>query len=140
MNKIFIIGNLTKDPDPIRTVTAKNGNIDVCSFTVATSRKHASNDSDQTTDFFRVNAWRGLAEVCHKYLAKGKKVYVSGELNATTYTKDGRTYLQLNVNADEVEFLSPRGEQAAPDPVTAPDPVQVSMDQMQDISTEDIPF
>jgi len=69
------------------------------------------------TDFYRVNAWRQLGDNCAKYLSKGKKVAVMGELQARTYEdKTGKTRVSLDVSADEVEFLSPKGEapQAAP--------------------------
>lgn len=132
MQRIEMIGNLTRDPDAIRST--KNGK-EVCSFTIAVSRRKASVDSEQTTDFFRINAWGSKAKPCHDYLSKGKKVFVSGELNVGTYTgKDGKTNISLDVYADDVEFLTPRG-----DPI-ASDPVQVRMDEMKDIPSDDIPF
>ena len=131
MNKIFITGNLTRDPDPIRTTSAGQ---DVCSFTVAVGRRYAGKGSEQTTDFFRVNAWRKLAKNCHDYLAKGKKVAIIGELDARTYTdKDGKTKVSLDITADEVEFLTPRGDPIASEPLP-------KMDDLSDIAPEDIPF
>ena len=100
MNKITIIGNLTKDPE---TRTTPNGNT-VCTFTVAVNRKKAS---EPTTDFFRVNAWGKLGELCARFLGKGRKVAVVGELQARTYESNGQTRLSLDVVADEVEFLTP---------------------------------
>ena len=105
MNKLIIIGNLTKDPET-RTTTS---GVNVCSFTVAVSRRFAGQDGERKTDFFRVNAWRGLADNCQKYLAKGKKAAVVGELQARTYTgNDGETRMSLEIMADEVEFLTPK--------------------------------
>ena len=104
MQKLHIIGNLTKDPE---TRTTPNGNT-VCSFTVAVNRKKVS---EPTTDFFRVNAWGKLGELCARFLGKGRKVAVVGELQARTYdNKDGKTMLSLDVVADEVEFLTPAEE------------------------------
>ena len=101
MNKLTLIGNLTKDPE---TRTTPNGNT-VCSFTVAVNRKKVS---EPQTDFFRVNAWGKLGELCARFLGKGRKVAVVGELQARTYdNKDGKTMLSLDVVADEVEFLTP---------------------------------
>ena len=101
MNRITLIGNLTKDPE---TRTTPNGNT-VCTFTVAVNRKKVS---EPQTDFFRVNAWGKLGELCARFLGKGRKVAVVGELQARTYdNKDGKTMLSLNVVADEVEFLTP---------------------------------
>ena len=104
MNRITLIGNLTKDPE---TRTTPNGNT-VCTFTVAVNRKKVS---EPQTDFFRVNAWGKLGELCARFLGKGRKVAVVGELQARTYdNKDGKTMLSLDVVADEVEFLAPAEE------------------------------
>lgn len=108
MNKIYLIGNLTKD---VETRTTPSG-ITVCSFTIAVNRRFANSNGDRQTDFFRINAWRQLGEVCAKYLSKGKKVAVLGELQARTYQdRNGETKLSLDVQADEVEFLSPADSQ-----------------------------
>ena len=110
MNKLFIIGNLTRDPE-LRSVA--NG-IPVASFTVAVNRRRASNaeaGQQPEADFFRVTAWRQLGENCNRYLAKGRKVAVVGSVQVSTYTaNDGTTRATLEVTADDVEFLSPRGE------------------------------
>ena len=103
MNKIFIIGNLTHDPE-LRTTTS---GVSVCSFSVAVTRRFAQAGAERQTDYFRVNAWRQLGETCQKFLAKGRKVAVMGELQARTYEKDGTTRISLDISADEVEFLTP---------------------------------
>lgn len=102
MNHITLIGNLTKDPELRMTPN----NIPVCSFTIAVNRRHG----EKQTDFFRVQAWRGLGESCSKYLTKGKKVAVVGELQTRTYEQEGHTKLAMDVVASEVEFLSPSGK------------------------------
>ncbi len=132
MNKITIIGNLTKDPE---THTTQSG-LSVCSFTVAVNRKKVS---DPQTDFFRVNAWRQLGDVCAKYLAKGRKVAVVGELQARMYENNNGKQLSLDINADEVEFLSPKDTDTA----TVSNGRVKSDDSMQgftDISSDDLPF
>ena len=109
MNKLFIIGNLTRDPEMRSTSTGDS----VCSFTVAVNRRRASNAEagQPEADFFRVSAWRQLGENCNRYLAKGRKVAVVGAVQVSTYTaQDGATRASLEVTADDVEFLSPRGE------------------------------
>jgi len=117
MNKIFIIGNLTHDPET-RTTTS---GVSVCSFSVAVSRRFAQAGGERQTDYFRVNAWRQLGENCQKFLAKGRKCAVVGELQARTYeTKDGATRMSLEISADEVEFLSPRGDQSSSGGSTSP--------------------
>lgn len=103
MNKLTIIGNLTADPE-LRTIPS---GVSVCTFTVAVNRR--SGKDERQTDFFRVAAWRQLGETCSRYLAKGRKVCVVGEVTARAFEgKDGTPRASLEVNADEVEFLSPR--------------------------------
>ena len=103
MNKLMIIGNLTKEPEGRTTKSGKP----VCSFTVAVSRR---NDKDNS-DFFRVSAWGDLGMNCAKYLNKGKKVCVVGSVSASAYTaQDGTARASLDVFAESVEFLSPKDE------------------------------
>lgn len=105
MNKIFLIGNLTNDPE-LRTTP--NG-VSVCTMNIAVNRRFSSGRDERQTDFFRITAWRQLGETCARFLAKGRKIAVIGELSARTYEgKDGVTRVSLEVSADEVEFLSPR--------------------------------
>ena len=133
MQKLHIIGNLTKDPE---TRTTPNGNT-VCTFTVAVNRKKVS---EPQTDFFRVNAWGKLGELCARFLGKGRKVAVLGELQARTYeSKDGKTMLSLDVVADEVEFLS-TAENAQAKPAKSSKPSQPDEPDFSDIDTGDLPF
>ena len=114
MNKLFIVGNLTRDPE-LRTTSS---GISVCSFTVAVNRRRSNNApaGQPEADFFRVSAWRALGENCQKYLAKGRKVAVTGSVSVSTYQgNDGTTRASLEVNADDVEFLTPKGEAGAAD-------------------------
>ena len=110
MNKLTIIGNLTRDPE----LCSVAGGISVCDFTVAVNRRGRSNQNangQPETDFFRVTAWRVLGENCAKYLAKGRKVCVMGPVTARTYqANDGSTRVSLEVTADDVEFLSSRSD------------------------------
>lgn len=103
MNKLIITGNLVRDPETRQT---PNG-LTICSFTIAVNRRGKDNDAD----YFRVTAWRQLAENCQRFLAKGRKVAVTGAVSLNTYTKkDGTGGASLEVNADEVEFLTPRSD------------------------------
>ena len=109
MNKWIISGNLTRDPV---TRTTQSGN-NVCSFTVAVNRRRANPDGSHDADFFQVSAWNQLAQTCQQYLAKGRKVAVVGQVSVHTYQgNDGKTYAQMDVMANDVEFLSPRSEAA----------------------------
>jgi len=136
MNKITLIGNLTRDPELRSTASG----VTVCSFTIAVNRRFAQQGGERQTDFFRINAWRQLGETCARYLAKGRKVAVIGELQARTYQgTDGTTRMSLDVSADEVEFLSPRGDESGTGM-----PRQNAMPQdlagFTDIQSDDIPF
>ena len=102
MNKLIAIGNLTANPELRST---PNG-VPVCTFTIAVNGRK----QDEPATFFRVTAWRQLGENCNRYLAKGKKVFVSGPVSVSTYTaKDGTTRASMEITAEDVEFLSPAG-------------------------------
>ena len=127
MNKLTIIGNLTRDPETRVTQSGSS----VCSFTVAVNRR----GQDDKTDFFRVSAWNKTGETCQKYLAKGRKVAVTGPVSVSTYTgQDGKAYANLEVMAQDVEILTPKGEQPAPAPA-AP-----ANNGYQEVADEDMPF
>ena len=149
MNKLTLIGNLTRDPELRTTPSGSN----VCSFTVAVNRRTGKNTQANGTqpeaDFFRVSAWNQLAEICSKYLAKGRKVCVMGPVSVQTYTaSDGTVRASMEVRADDVEFLSPRqdGELAGAAPVAAPAVAPVaSVASVQPagftaVETDDLPF
>ena len=106
MNSIFIIGNLTRDPE-LRTTP--NGNT-VCNFTVAVNQE--GNRSENTrAQYMQVTAWSKLGELCARYLSKGKKAAIRGEATVRSFTKrDGTFDACIAVNADKVEFLTARGE------------------------------
>ena len=135
MNRLTLIGNLTNDPEIRSTQTGKN----VCTFTIAVNRKKVS---EPQTDFFRINAWNGLADTCARFLNKGKKVAVVGELQARTYEdKQGKTRLSLDVSADEVEFLSPKEEKTKKEKENSDgydNPADLA--GFTDIRSDDLPF
>lgn len=146
MNKITLIGNLTRDPEISTTASG----VSVCRFGIAVNRRFQTGENgDRVTDFFNIVTWRQQAESCSKFLTKGKKVAVIGELQARTYQdRNGETRLALDVSADEVEFLSPRqdgtgqGEQRY-----SPAPVQSNSNQQQapsagfvDVDDDTLPF
>lgn len=136
MQRLVIIGNLTAAPEERTTPNGKT----VTTFTVAVSRK---GDKDKA-DFFRCSAWGKTGEVCGKYLDKGKKVCVVGEVSARAYTdKSGEARASLEVFVTEVEFLSPRSEEApAPAPQTSrvQKPTSFEDAQFEEITDGDLPF
>lgn len=107
MNRSILIGNLSRDPE----LKTTNSGISVCTFSIAVNRKNKNANGEKVTDFFSCVAWRGLGELCGKYLAQGKKVCVVGELQNRTYeAKDGTKRYIAEIIADDVEFLSPKSE------------------------------
>ena len=105
MNKVILVGNLTRDPE----LTETPSGVAVCRFSIAVSRDYASADGTRETDFFNITVWRGRAENCGKYLKKGNKVAVVGRLQNRSYDdKDGNKRYVTDIIADEVEFLTPR--------------------------------
>jgi single-strand DNA-binding protein len=90
VNKVLLVGNLTRDPELRYTAENKKA---VCTFGLATNRNWVSYDGQKhdETEFHRLVAWDTLAEMCHQYLRKGRKVYVEGWLQTRSYKdKDGR--------------------------------------------------
>ena len=104
MNRTFLTGNLVKDPD-LRTTTS---GVCVCTFRIAVTRRFKDKSGERVTDYFDIVAWKQLGEMCGRYLAKGRKVAVVGELQTRNYEKDGVKRYITEIIADEVEFLSPR--------------------------------
>lgn len=103
MNKVFQIGNLTRDPE----LTETSNGVSVCRFSIAVNRNYADSSGERKTDFFQVVAWRGLAETCGRYLKKGKKVAVSGSLQNRDYEdREGIKRTVTEIIAQDVEFLS----------------------------------
>lgn len=110
MNKICIVGNLTRDPE----LRATGSGISVCTFTVAVNRRFKDQNGEIKTDFIPVVAWRQQGENCAKYLAKGSKVAVCGAIQVRSYeAKDGSKRYATEIVADEVEFLTGKREQDA---------------------------
>ena len=111
MNKVFIIGNLTKNPESGST----SSGVSYSRFTIAVNRRYTDSNGDKITDFIPVTAWRGLADSCNTYLQKGNKVAVCGELNVSSYQdRDGNNRTRFDIVAETVEFLSPRNEDKQP--------------------------
>ena len=109
MNKVILIGNLTRDPELSET----NSGIAVCRFSIAVSRDYTTSDGNRETDFFNITVWRGRAENCGKYLKKGNKVAVVGTLQNRSYEdKDGIKRNVTDIVASDVEFLTPKNAQS----------------------------
>lgn len=109
MQKWIAVGNLASDPELRKT----NSDISVCTFRLAVQRDFKNAQGVREADFFNVVAWRGLADLCARSLSKGKKIGIVGKLQNRSFdAQDGSKRYVTEIIAEEVEFLSPRGEAA----------------------------
>lgn len=105
MNKVFLIGNLTRDPE----LTTTPSGVSVCRFAIAVNRNYTSADGERQTDFFNITAWRGLGERVAQYQKKGSKVAVTGSIQIRNYEDNqGVRRTAVDIIAEDVEFLSPK--------------------------------
>ena len=138
MNKVFLIGNLTRDPE----LTETSSGIPVCHFAIAVNRNYSS-DSERQTDFFNCTAWRGLAETIARYAKKGKKVAVNGSIQMRNYEDNqGVKRTAVDIIVQDFELLSPRDSDSFDDVAETPrasaPKKKPSLQSMDDDS--DIPF
>ena len=106
MNKVILIGNLTRDPE----ISTTNTGINVARFSIAVQRRFKNASGEYEADFLNITAWRQLADTCYNYLKKGNKVGVVGTIQTRTYEQDGVKKYATDIVADEIEFLTPKGE------------------------------
>lgn len=105
MNKVLLIGNLTRDPELQTTNSGKS----VCRFGLAVQRRFANSEGERDADFFNVTVWGIPGENCHKYLKKGSKCGVVGRIQISSYdAADGSKRNSTDIIAEEIEFVGPR--------------------------------
>lgn len=108
LNKIFLMGRLTKDPELRRTQSGTA----VASFSIAVDRDHGKKGEDKETDFIDIVAWRNTAEFVSKYFSKGRMAVVEGRLQIRQWTdKEGNNRRSAEVVADNIYF----GDSKKPD-------------------------
>jgi single-strand DNA-binding protein len=139
MNKVFLIGNLTRDPE----LTETNSGTSLCRFSIAVNRNYSGSDGERKTDFFNIVAWRSLGENVSRYAKKGNKVAVTGSIELRNYEDNqGVKRTAVDIVAQDVEFLTPKGnggDYSSPDPTPAPqERKRASLQAFDDDS--DIPF
>lgn len=121
MNKAIFIGNLTRDPQ-LRSVNTPSGADSVCDLSIAINERRGTQTK---TTYAQVTVWRTQAENCARYLSKGKKIAAWGSVAAVPYQgRDGNWRAQLEMQAEEVKFLSGKSESGGdvPDGMTQVDP------------------
>lgn len=139
MNRLTIIGNLTRDPETKNTQDGKT----VCVFTVAVNRYKRDESGNTQADFFRVSAWDKLGDNCQRFLTKGKKVAVVGPVSVHAYTaQDGSARASLEVRANDVEFLSARtdGDENQTPQAAAPASAAPAPGGFTAVENDELPF
>ena len=141
MNKVFLIGNLTRDPELAETASG----VARCRFSIAVNRNYRSGDGERQTDFFNCTAWRGQAETIARYTKKGNKVAIVGSIELREYEDNqGVRRTAVDIIVQDVEFLTPRAEdgfdsaEPAPRSTSAAPKKKPTLQPMDDDS--DIPF
>ena len=150
MNRVELIGRLTRDPELRYT----SSNIATARFTLAVNRPFQSQNGENGTDFINIVVWRKQAENVKKYVSKGSLVSVEGRIQTGSYEKDGQRIYTTDVVADNVTFLGSKGgnssnEYSQPMPDYSEPQVEttdVSEDPFKDfgdeisLSDDDLPF
>ncbi len=140
MNRIYLIGNLTRDPETNTT----NDGVQFTRFQIAVNRPFTNSAGERLADYFDVICWRQLADRCAKYLYKGSKVGISGSVQRRQYEdRDGIKRTSFDVVADEVEFLTPKTADGAQKPRETVAPrVDAATGQMEltPVDDDDLPF
>ena len=133
MNKVILIGNLTKDPE----LSTTNSGINYCRFTLAVPKRF-SNQGERDAEFINIVVWRVQADNCHKYLKKGSKACVVGSLQTRSYdAQDGSKRYVTEVVAEEVEFLSTKN---STDNTSANTSSDSDASELQPIEDDTLPF
>ena len=108
MNKVYLIGNLTRDVELAQTPSG----VEVARFSIAVSRQYQDSNGERQTDFFNCTAWRGLAETIAKYCKKGSKVAVCGSIQLRNYEDNqGIKRQAVDIIVQDCEFLTPKQEE-----------------------------
>ena len=144
MNKVILIGNLASDPELRRT----QSDIPVCTFRIAVQRRFANQQGVREADFIPIVVWRQTAELCARFLTKGRKCAVVGQLQTRSYdAQDGTKRYVTEIIADNVEFLSSRedggsrpGNFAPASPAPAPRNASPASSDFTEVDDDELPF
>lgn len=121
MNKVFLIGRLTRDPELRYT----GSNVAVASFTLAVNRTYSNQSGERETDFINIVVWRKQAENVKNYLIQGSQVAIDGRIQTRNYDdQDGKRHYITEVVADNVEFLGTKGSNTASNNQSSSQPVE----------------
>jgi len=120
LNRIQLIGHLGKEPEMRVTSSGRK----VCTFSLAVSRrwKNSAGEDKEATDWFNVEAWGHLGEICKQYLRKGRLVLLEGQLRTDRVERDGDTKYYTKVVATQMQMLDRKAEELPA--VDAEEPVE----------------
>lgn len=118
LNRVQIIGHLGKDPETRFTPTGKK----VAQLRVAVTERWRNSEGElkEATEWFNVEAWGRLGEICQDYLNKGSLVYLEGRLHTDRYEQEGETRYFTKVTANHMQMLSRRVEEELPEEIEEP--------------------
>ena len=135
-NKVIALGNLGRDPE-LKDV----GSSQVCEFSIAVNESYKDRDGNrkESVEWIKVVAWGKLAELCGKYLSKGRQAFIEGKLRTRTYEKDGEKRYATEIVAADVQFLSSGQQTSQPQGGGGPPPAP-NFEPSQDGPDDDIPF
>ena len=138
MNKVILIGNLSRDPE----LTTTNGGVSVCRFTIAVQRRFQNAEGERDADFINIVVWRAQAKNCHKYLRKGSKCAIDGRLQTSSYeAQDGTRRYVTEVVADNVEFVGARRDDEDSATVTRSEKTSSKpVAELEPIDDDSLPF
>lgn len=135
INRVILVGRLTKDPELRYTQSG----VAVARFTLAVNRNFTNSQGEREADFINIVAWRKLAENCANYLHKGSLAGVDGRIQTGSFeTDDGRKVYTTDVVAEDVRFLEPKRSPGAKN--SEDDPLAVDDNEPIKISDDDLPF
>ena len=138
MNKVILVGNLTRDPE---YQTTPNG-VALARFSIAVQRKFVNADGNREADFINCIAWRGQADFVNKYFKKGSRIGLSGSIQTRNYeANDGSRRTATEVVVDDVEFVGPKQDDASREYEPNEPAVQnEEKPDLQPVEDDDLPF
>ncbi|HIQ64417.1 MAG TPA: single-stranded DNA-binding protein [Candidatus Faecenecus gallistercoris] len=135
MNKVFLIGRLTRDPELRYT----SSNIAVATFSIAVDRNFSNAAGEREADFINIVVWRKQAENVKNYMHKGSQVAIDGRIQTRSYDDtDGKKRYVTEVVADNVQFLDSKGSRDASAPTSAPEPTPYDFASQPEPKTTDV--
>ncbi|PTN09878.1 single-stranded DNA-binding protein [Mangrovibacterium marinum] len=142
VNKVILIGNVGQDPE----VKHLDKDVTVARFPLATSESYTAKNGEKVTatEWHNIVVWRGLAKVVEQYVHKGDKLYLEGRIRTRSWDdKDGNKRYTTEINVDNMEMLTPKGQSTGAQQTSAPSNQQAASVSEPDFSSsdeDDLPF